>query len=66
MAAVYVEGSTGLSIDDCQFERLDGNGVMLSGFNRAASVGDKDDLLPRHVCHSLLNVSGVIIYIGDC
>jgi hypothetical protein len=38
MGALYIEGSIGLSIDDCQFERLDGNAIMLSGFNRAASV----------------------------
>ena len=36
--AVFVEGTTGLSIDGCQFERLDGNAIMLSGYNRAASV----------------------------
>ena len=29
MGALYIEGSIGLSIDDCQFERLDGAQALL-------------------------------------
>mmetsp|Transcript_6753 Transcript_6753/g.20057 ORF Transcript_6753/g.20057 Transcript_6753/m.20057 type:complete len:924 (-) Transcript_6753:1392-4163(-) len=38
LGAVYIEGSTGLTIDHCTFERNDGNALMLSGYNRAAKI----------------------------
>eukprot|EP00035_Acanthoeca_spectabilis_P019901 m.430160 g.430160 ORF g.430160 m.430160 type:complete len:990 (+) comp17121_c0_seq1:2833-5802(+) len=38
LGALFFEGTTGLSVDSCQFERLDGNGIMLSGFHRAAAI----------------------------
>ena len=37
-AALFFEGTEGLVVDGCRFERLDGNGVMLSGYNRNASL----------------------------
>eukprot|EP00037_Helgoeca_nana_P024366 m.258539 g.258539 ORF g.258539 m.258539 type:complete len:924 (+) comp26623_c0_seq1:107-2878(+) len=38
LGAVFLEGTVGLSINTCLFERLDGNGVMISGFNRGVSI----------------------------
>ena len=38
--AVYIEGTEGLTIDHCTFERLDGNALMLSGFNRNATISN--------------------------
>ena len=40
LGAVYLEGTEGLSISGCMFERLDGNGLMLSGYHRGARVTD--------------------------
>ena len=40
MGALYFEGTEDLSITGCQFERLDGNGIMLSGYNRKALIAD--------------------------
>ena len=40
LGAVYLEGTVGLSISGCQFERLDGNALMLSGYHRGAAVTD--------------------------
>ena len=36
--AVFFEGTEKLSIEDCRFERNDGNGLMLSGYHRHAAV----------------------------
>ena len=33
-AAVYLYGTERVTIENCTFGRLDGNGVMLSGYNR--------------------------------
>jgi hypothetical protein len=38
LGALYFEGTEGLKVDHCLFERLDGNGLMLSGYNRAAAI----------------------------
>jgi len=38
MGALFLEGTVDLSIDGCNFERLDGNAVMLSGFHRGAGI----------------------------
>ena len=38
MGALFFEGTTNLKISGCDFVRNDGNGVMLSGFNRFASI----------------------------
>ena len=37
-AAVFLEGTVSSRISSCDFTRLDGNGVMVSGFNRNATV----------------------------
>ena len=37
-AAVFVEGAEDFALDGCVLERLDGNAVMLSGYNRRAQV----------------------------
>jgi hypothetical protein len=39
---VYLYGTEGVTIDNCTFSRLDGNGVMLSGFNRNATISGSD------------------------
>jgi len=38
MGALFFEGTVDLKVAGCQFQRLDGNGLMLSGFNRYASI----------------------------
>ena len=40
MGALFLEGTEGVAVEGCSFERLDGNGVMLSGYNRGAAVRD--------------------------
>merc|ERR1711988_1532419 len=42
MAAVFLQGTEGAVIDSCTFERLDGNAVMISGYNRNATVQNSD------------------------
>jgi hypothetical protein len=41
-AAVFLQGTEGSLIDSCNFERLDGNGVMVSGYNRDATIKNSD------------------------
>jgi hypothetical protein len=41
-AAVFLQGTEGVVISNCTFERLDGNAVMFSGYNRNATVQDSD------------------------
>jgi len=41
-AAVFLQGTQGVIIDGCIFERLDGNGVMVSGYNRNATIQNSD------------------------
>eukprot|EP00039_Didymoeca_costata_P028093 m.19976 g.19976 ORF g.19976 m.19976 type:complete len:818 (+) comp6723_c0_seq1:67-2520(+) len=38
MAGVFLEGTQGTVIAGCKFIRMDGNGVMLSGYNRNATI----------------------------
>jgi hypothetical protein len=40
VGAVTAEGALGLAIADCTFSRLDGNAVVLNGWNRGARVED--------------------------
>jgi len=40
--AIFLQGTEGAQITDCQFERLDGNAVMISGYNRNATVTGSD------------------------
>mmetsp|Transcript_29880 Transcript_29880/g.95178 ORF Transcript_29880/g.95178 Transcript_29880/m.95178 type:complete len:466 (-) Transcript_29880:243-1640(-) len=42
VAAVFLQGTKGVAIQRCAFERLDGNGVMLSGYNRNATISHSD------------------------
>ena len=41
-AAVFLQGTEGVTIENCTFERLDGNAVMVSGYNRNATISDSD------------------------
>ena len=36
--AVYLEGTEGVSIEECLFTRNDGNSIMLSGYNRGTFI----------------------------
>ena len=40
--SVFLEGTEGASIEGCTFERLDSNAVMISGYNRNATVTKSD------------------------
>ena len=35
---MFVQGSEGLRIESCRFVRLDGNALMLSAYNRNATI----------------------------
>lgn len=39
-AALFFEGTEGLNITGCSFERLDGNAIMLSGYTRNAVIAE--------------------------
>jgi len=41
-AAVFLQGTEGAFIDGCHFERLEGNAVMVSGYNRDATIQNSD------------------------
>ena len=38
MGALFFEGTKGVIVDSCIFERLDGNGIMVSGYNRNTTI----------------------------
>lgn len=40
--AVFLQGTENYLIEGCTFERLDGNGVMVSGYNRDATIQNSD------------------------
>ena len=40
--AVFLQGTERATLANCVFERLDGHGVMISGYNRNATVCDSD------------------------
>mmetsp|Transcript_30791 Transcript_30791/g.60069 ORF Transcript_30791/g.60069 Transcript_30791/m.60069 type:complete len:473 (+) Transcript_30791:942-2360(+) len=42
IAAVFLQGTENVVLDKCVFDRLDGNGVMVSGYNRFATVQNSD------------------------
>eukprot|EP00316_Scyphosphaera_apsteinii_P011180 CAMPEP_0119345442 /NCGR_PEP_ID=MMETSP1333-20130426/107488_1 /TAXON_ID=418940 /ORGANISM="Scyphosphaera apsteinii, Strain RCC1455" /LENGTH=733 /DNA_ID=CAMNT_0007357911 /DNA_START=423 /DNA_END=2624 /DNA_ORIENTATION=+ len=42
VGAVFMQGTEGCIFDGCTFERLDGNGVMVSGYNRNATITNSD------------------------
>ena len=39
-AALFFEGTVGLNVTGCTFERLDGNALMLSGYTRGALIAE--------------------------
>ena len=41
-SAVFLQGTESAVVDSCTFERLDGNAVMVSGYNRNATVQQSD------------------------
>ena len=41
-SAVFLQGTEGVTITNCTFTRLDGNAVMVSGYNRNATVSHSD------------------------
>ena len=41
-AAINVEGTENINIQNCLFERLDGNGLLISGYNRNVSVRNNE------------------------
>ncbi|CAB9517687.1 expressed unknown protein [Seminavis robusta] len=40
--AVFLQGTRQMTLDQCTFERLDSNGVMISGYNRNTTVQNCD------------------------
>ena len=42
VGAVFLQGTERITYDNCFFERLDGNAVMVSGYNRNATVTNSD------------------------
>merc|ERR1719473_2374291 len=40
--AIFIEGAESVKVESSTFERLDGNGVMISGYNRYTTVQDCD------------------------
>ena len=42
VGAVFLQGTQGTVFDKCVFERLDGNAVMVSGYNRNATISNSD------------------------
>ena len=38
MGALFLEGTKYVTIDSCKFERLDGNAIMVSGYNRNTTI----------------------------
>lgn len=41
-SAVFLQGTQGTLIDGCVFDRLEGNAVMVSGYNRDATIQNSD------------------------
>lgn len=40
--AIFLQGTENAVVEGCTIERVDGNGVMISGYNRHATVKDSD------------------------
>ena len=56
MAAVFVEGSERLTVDGCSFVRIDGNALMLSKYNRHATISNSEfAFIGEHRLRSLAN-----------
>eukprot|EP00730_Choanoeca_flexa_P018055 TRINITY_DN8757_c0_g1_i1.p1 TRINITY_DN8757_c0_g1~~TRINITY_DN8757_c0_g1_i1.p1 ORF type:complete len:906 (+),score=246.00 TRINITY_DN8757_c0_g1_i1:1-2718(+) len=41
-AAVFLQGTSMTTVDQCNFTRLDGNAVMVSGYNRNATISNSE------------------------
>jgi len=41
-AAVFLQGTEHVTFDECAFDRLDGNGLMVSGYNRHTTISNSD------------------------
>lgn len=42
MGALYFEGTENTVVDSCVLERLDGNGIMISGYNRGVTIQNNE------------------------
>ena len=42
IGAIFLQGTENVVMDSCMFDRLDGNGVFVSGYNRNTTVQDSD------------------------
>ena len=42
VGAIFLQGTQSVTFELCTFDRLDGNGLMVSGYNRNATVHDSD------------------------
>lgn len=42
MGALFFEGTENVMVDSCVFERLDGNAVMISGYNRGLTIQNSE------------------------
>ena len=52
VGAITVEGALGLAVVGCTFSRLDGNGIVLNGWNRGVMVADSTYVgPPPHTWH---------------
>jgi hypothetical protein len=40
--AIFLQGTEGVVMENCTFDRLDGNAVMVSGYNRNATITNSD------------------------
>jgi len=54
LAAIHAKGTKGLDINSCHFDRLDGNAILLDGYNRNASITDNE--------FALLGASGIVLW----
>ena len=54
LAAVHAKGSEGIAIVDAVFTRLDGNAILLDGFNRYADISRNEFVL--------LGASGIVLW----
>ncbi len=48
-ASVFVEGSEFFTLEDCLFTRVDGSAVMLSAYNRNATI-QRNEVCGLRVC----------------
>ena len=48
IAAVFIKGAVGTVIDSCNFQRLDGNAIMINGFARETVIQVRRHVSPTH------------------